>query len=112
MPGSFNNEPPGVSVTSLGDSTLGAALASGVLTWNEPKIGADCSATQTSPVTNLNGQGESSQRGDPPETRQVIADLRIFTVSGHADDCLIQDIKPVHGSHYCLVIGIKRHLQG
>src|SRR5690554_2488357 len=112
VPGSLIQESPGVSVTGPGNPTLRAALASGVLTGYQSKVGADGPATQASPVTNLNSQGERSQRGDAPEARQVISHLRVLTISGHSNDCLIQHITPVKGRHQRLVIRVKGNLQG
>src|SRR6185295_933705 len=58
VPGGFNQQPPHVGVTGLGDRALRPAGPGGILAGNQPQIGADARAGEAVPVADLDRQRE------------------------------------------------------
>ena len=112
VPGSFNQQPPYVSVTGLGDRALHAAGTGGILAGNQTQIGADAPATEAFPVADLDRQRESGQRRDAAKTCQPSRYRAKFALRSQRDDLLVETGTPRGGQHHRLVGILKRRLRG
>jgi len=74
-----------------------------VLAGHQTEVGTDAGAGEALPVSDLNRQRETGQRGDAPQAGQAPGERRELAVTRDRGDLLFQSVTASLGQQHCLI---------